>query len=185
MKNVANRLIDCGSNYSKPYQLKYLQIFHLKIPEFSIMANSLQRKFDKRIIYKSTSFERSIVQELKKNDMDRPITSPVLFQELLEGINIRVHVLKNKVFSLEILSNKIDYRYSNTTVFNEIRLPKKIEEECIEITRQCNFIYSGIDLIKRDKYYYLLEVNPAPGFHYFEEQMKKKAISTELMNILS
>ena len=47
-------------------------------------------------------------------------------------------------------------------------LPDWLEKECVNISQQLQIPFSGIDLIKKKQSYYLLEVNPAPGYAYFD-----------------
>ncbi len=183
--NVVNRPSTTGSNNSKPYQLNYYKREHIKIPNSTILANSVCPKFQESTIYKSLSSDRSIVMEVQDKDIDREVSCPVLFQNNLKGNNIRVHVVSDKVFSLEITTETIDYRYTETpSKYKEVDLPKKIKAECISIARQNNFIFTGIDLILFRSNYYLLEANPCPGYTHFEEYMAEKAISKALLSVL-
>ncbi len=184
--NVVNRSDTTGSNISKPYQLRFYKRKNIKIPKSTILANTIPLGFHESTIYKSTSSERSIVKEINPVDSLRQVTCPVLFQKNICGTNIRAHVVGKEVFSLAITSDTIDYRYSkNKTRFEEVELPSSISRECADITKQNNFLFSGIDLIKTTRGYYFLEANPSPGYHYFEKHMNEKKISFALMNILA
>lgn len=49
-------------------------------------------------------------------------------------------------------------------------LPAPIAERCIRLTKQLNLPLAGIDLFESQTgRYYCFEVNPSPGFSYFEE----------------
>jgi len=48
-------------------------------------------------------------------------------------------------------------------------LPDEIAEHCVELTHSMNLVFTGIDLrIISDKRVYCFEVNPCPGFSYYE-----------------
>lgn len=182
--NVANPMSAGLSNSSKPYQLSIISrnLHYMKCPNTTILANFTSPSFPKKQIFKSVSGERSIVQEFI-DDKKINITCPVLFQDLIRGENLRVHVIKNKVFTLCIATDSLDTRYPNVRpTYYEVKLPDNIEKECINITKKLNMIFTGIDLIRTENgEYYLLEVNPAPGYCHFEKQMKTKSISKSLM----
>ena len=67
-----------------------------------------------RIIYKSCSSVRSIVQEWNPDDphIDRIRLLPTQFQAFVPGVNVRVHVIGDAVIPTEIASTATDYRYS-------------------------------------------------------------------------
>ena len=63
-------------------------------------------------------------------------------------------------------------------------LPKSIEESCLRIAKNLGLIMTGIDFKLTDKNeFYCLEVNPAPGFLYFEWQTRQP-ICSALSDIL-
>ena len=173
--NVINPIYAGISNNSKPYQLSILNLKELKLPETYIFANIKRNNLDKiltnhsaRYIFKSVSSCRSIVTKLDRMDRERNITCPVVIQEFLGYLNIRVHVIDNKVFALAIESETSDYRYASNLKFNFIGLPKNLIQECIDINQQLRLRFSGIDLMRRKNDFYLLEVNPSPGYSVYE-----------------
>jgi len=184
---VANKLVPGSTNFSKPFQLNLISTKKLRIPRSYIVANAYLPIFEEEVIYKSVSSERSIVQKLTSNDLEKPVTAPVLFQAFIKGDNIRVHVVNDQVFPLKISTKSVDYRYAKGEInFDLIELPREIAQECISITKECGLIFSGVDLIKSSKHnYYVLEVNPSPGYSYFEKEMSSEKISEALLNYLN
>lgn len=179
---VLNRPSSGLSNLSKPKQLSMLKLNNLLIPNSFICAGTQPPK-KSNLIYKSISSVRSIVRnhsEHKKN-----VKEPVLFQERCFGNNVRVHCLATNVESTLIFCDEIDYRYNSHKLIHRYKIPQEIANECIEINRQLKLTFSGIDLIKSSNDWYLLEVNPAPGFAFFEKNDPNKSISKMLFKYLT
>jgi glutathione synthase/RimK-type ligase-like ATP-grasp enzyme len=83
-------------------------------------------------------------------------------------------VVGEEVFACEILSEATDYRYAarqGTDV--EIR-PSEIPEDCADRCRRLaaamELVVAGVDLRRTpDGAWYCFEVNPSPGFTYYQE----------------
>ncbi len=188
LNNVINRVQYCASNDSKLYQITTLTKKDIRIPKSQVLAKtSLSKLQDVKYIFKSLGSIRSIVTEHEHHSYQNTLTyEPVLFQELILGENIRVHVIKNICFATLIKSEKIDYRYDyDKRVFLDYNLPKIIQEECLLIAKNMSLTFCGIDLIKYQGFYYILEVNPSPGYSFYEKNLSHQDISKALMNALS
>lgn len=184
--NVINLPYAMMSNESKLYQLANSKLDSIKIPWSIVLANTPAPIFNEPVVYKSLSGFRSIVKQLSDDKQNQQITSPVLFQQLLDGKNIRVHVVKDDVFSLEVTTDSLDYRYPEVkTTFSPVMLPSKIQRDCVQITKKFDLSMSGIDLIRVGDRYYLLEVNPSPGYSGFERFFHKPVISKKLYEVLN
>ncbi len=178
---VVNRPAAMGSNNSKPYQLQLIRNEKFQIPE-TLVANDpgLVREFlgkHKKLVYKSASGERSIVQLLAEEDLprlDRIRWCPTLFQQYIEGMDLRVHVVGNEVFATRVDSGAIDYRYAHRQGYKDAKLTPYdisdgLDERCINLSRALGLDFTGIDLkITPDGGVYCLEVNPSPAFSYYE-----------------
>jgi len=174
---VINRPSSAGSNASKPYQLELIRQCGLNVPA-TILTTSPQRVKDfrqkyRRVIYKSISSQRSIVAELGDNNDERlkdVVWCPTQFQEYINGTDYRVHILEDKVFASRILSSSADYRYAIDTQIESVTLPSNIEEKCFLLSKNLGLHFSGIDLRQsQDGEWYCFEVNPSPGYTYFED----------------
>lgn len=178
---ILNRPWDMLSNLSKPYQSQLIAAAGFLIPPTCITNDtakaSLFKKEHNRVIFKSISSVRSIVKELdapRMKDLHRIRYLPTQFQEKLNGINIRVHVVGDVLFATKIESTVIDYRYAgreneecNLTPFV---LPKTIEKRCFKLSKELNLPLCGIDLFKTtNNKYYCFEVNPSPGYSYYQQ----------------
>jgi glutathione synthase/RimK-type ligase-like ATP-grasp enzyme len=175
---VVNRAAPQGSNGSKPYQLQLIAACGLAVPE-TLVTNEpdavleLRRRHG-RVVYKSISGARSIVRELRDEDierLDRIRWCPVQFQQHIPGHDVRVHCIGERAFATAVHSSATDYRYADDDVRLEAtELPEAVRDACVATTRALRLELSGIDLrIAPDGEAYCLEVNPQPGFSYYED----------------
>ncbi|MFN2241769.1 MAG: RimK family alpha-L-glutamate ligase [Anaerolineae bacterium] len=178
---VLNRYEEIGSNYSKPYQAQLLLEQGFAVPE-TLITNQpdLVREFQRnhgRVIYKSISAVRSIVQTLRDEDLLRLNAiraCPVQFQEFVDGINMRVHTIgSTHVFAVTIRSAATDYRYAHLQGEQEqleaVELDDALAERCLRLAQALGLEFAGIDLkIRPDGTAYCLEVNACPAFSYYE-----------------
>lgn len=178
---VINRRRSMESNFSKPYQMQLIANQGFKVPE-TLVTNSpdLVLKFlgkHQNIIYKSISSTRSIVKLLTKDDIQRLDDirwCPTQFQEYIEGMNVRVHVIGDEVFATAIESNGVDYRYSKKddgiSKLKETTLSNELTVKCVKLAKSMGLAFAGIDLkFTPDNRVYCFEVNPSPAFSYYEE----------------
>ena len=142
-------------------------------------------------IYKSNSGQRSIVQAVGPDDLDRLILldrCPVLFQERIHGTDIRVHVIGERCHAVAIHSGNVDYRYDRSGTAREepFLVPDDLGERCVRATAAFGLAFAGIDLIQRDDSgdFVALEANPMPGYHGYDLALDG-AISASLWNYLA
>ena len=177
---VANRPRAMASNGSKPYQAALIRSLGLAVPP-TLVTNDpdAARRFRAehgRVVYKSISGVRSIVHELtdqRSGALDRVRHLPTQFQRLLEGTNVRAHVVGDEVFACRIDADTIDYRYREGTdgaTMTPTALPAAMAERCVAVARALNLPLAGIDLFHDlDDQWWCFEVNPSPAYSCFEE----------------
>ncbi len=179
---VVNRAKASTSNDSKIYQAFLAESFRLRTPRTLVTTNPDEvREFyeacGRRVIYKSLSSIRSIVCRLHDDDLgerlERVQNCPTQFQEVVEGVDIRVHTVNEQVFATEIVSEVSDYRYAGregaSLSMRTINLPTDVAEACTGMARSLGLALSGVDLRRTpDEEYYCFEVNPSPGFVFYE-----------------
>lgn len=177
---VVNRASAMGSNFSKPYQAQIVRSFGFRVPETLVTNDPEQvREFAaaSKVIYKSISGVRSIVRMLREEDLarlNRIKWCPTQFQEYVEGIDLRVHAVGERVFATLVESDATDYRYASEEGdgFPELRpyaLGDDLAGRCVALTRSLGLELSGIDLrLTREGDVYCFEVNPSPAFSYYE-----------------
>lgn len=177
---VLNRTRDIGSVFSKPFQAQLIRKHGFLIPETIITSDpDLAREFRseyEKVIYKSISYVRSIVQVLSDAELqrlDHIRWCPTQFQEFVEGNNVRVHVIGHEVFATFVSANATDYRYAYLSGEQEkleaVDLPSTLRERCLGLCSVLGLEFAGIDLrVTPDNRVYCFEVNPGPAFSYYE-----------------
>jgi hypothetical protein len=175
---VINRPRDMAANNSKPFQAAWIESLGFKTPHTLITtapeaALRFYRKHE-RVIYKSLSGIRSIVSQLNDSHtarFDDIASCPTQFQQYVEGREYRVHVIGETVLACEIVSAADDYRYSSEPVIVQpCELPAEVAARCAMTARSMKLWFAGLDLRRTpDGDWYCFEVNPSPGFTYFEQ----------------
>lgn len=179
---VMNRIKPSNSNMSKPYQAQLIARVGLRTPR-TLVTNRPEaalafRERHGRVIYKSISAHRSVVQELTEDrltQLDRIRVLPTQFQELIGGDDVRVHVVWDEVFATRIVSAAVDYRYAADqgaeASYEPTTLPEAVAVRCRALSRALDLPLCGIDLKRTSGgQYYCLEANPCPAYSCFEEQ---------------
>jgi hypothetical protein len=178
---VLNRPREMALNYSKPYQAAMIEAAGFAIPETLLTTDPAAvrdfRQTHGAVIYKSVSCVRSIVSQLRPEDetrLDNVSWCPTQFQRRITGPEVRVHVIGGEIFASEIVSNADDYRYAPLSGDSlEIRpydLPADCAAKCRSMAEAMGFIIAGVDLRCDNGTWYCFEVNPSPGFMYYQEQ---------------
>jgi hypothetical protein len=182
---VLNRPGDTASNQSKPFQAQVIRASGFDIPETLITNDpSCARAFIEgvwneggRVIYKSVSGVRSIVQEIGERDLarlDRIGWCPTQFQRLVTGTDVRVHVVGQTVLATRIVSAATDYRYAarqtgEEPVYERIELDAHLNALCVGLSQRLRLPLAGIDLRRtEDGRHVCFEVNPSPAFSFYE-----------------
>ncbi len=177
---IVNRRRPMMSNNSKPYQALLIKQAGFCIPE-TLITNNAPSLMDFAsscgpLIYKSTSSVRSIVASLDEQSAIRMKSLhylPTQFQRKLEGYNVRVHVIGRRLFATQILTSALDYRYAfqegASVEFRPFELNVELRQRCIQLAQICQLSFVGIDLIVNPSKVYCLEVNPSPGYSYYQD----------------
>ena len=178
---VVNRPSAMASNASKPYQAELIRAQGFSIPETLVTTDpEAARAFIERhgaVIYKSVSGVRSIVSRVGDEAMarlDDVAWCPTQFQARIAGVDFRVHVVGERVLACEVRSEADDYRYARqrgmAIEVKPAEVPGALSERCVALSRALGLAVSGIDLrCTDDGEWYCFEVNPSPGFPYYEQ----------------
>jgi glutathione synthase/RimK-type ligase-like ATP-grasp enzyme len=96
-------------------------------------------------------------------------SAPVLFQEYIEGDNVRVYAIGDRIISSGIIrSEELDYRGSEESI-EKIKLPGAVARICLKAMKLCGMQFTGMDLkIKPDGEFIFIECNPSPMFIGFQ-----------------
>ena len=178
---VVNRFVPMGSNSSKAYQTQIIQAQGFLIPPTLVTSEPDEvlafRSRYGRVIYKSLSSVRSIVQQLDDAALariERIRWCPTQFQAFVAGTNVRVHVIGERVYATAVDTEATDYRYAarqagKAAELREVKLSDELARRCIELARSIGLEFAGIDLkVTSDDEVYCFEVNPSPAFSYYE-----------------
>lgn len=193
---VVNRVRSSTSNDSKLYQEFLASSFGFLTPRTLVTtdpqeAAAFYESCNKKVIYKSVSSVRSIVRRIEDSDLQRlecVRNCPTQFQEWVEGVDIRVHVVGKEVFPTELVSEASDYRYASRSgaslTASEIELPSEIASACVGMAKDSGLLVAGIDLRRTPNgTYYCFEMNPSPGFLFYE-RATGQPISEAVANLL-
>ncbi|MBY0596508.1 ATP-grasp domain-containing protein [Bacillus bingmayongensis] len=195
------RMINPPADHSKYFQLYKLIHAGLPIPKTCI-TNSYKRleefiKSTDRIVYKPLVggyYCREVNGDelLKMKSLN---LEPVIFQEYIEGKDIRVYTLDGEILSAHEIqreSNKSTIDYRTDPMFSKgklnykmIHLPSSIENVCLEAAKILGLEFSGIDLKLNNKgEFYLLECNSMPM--YLDLELKNHIKITDyIINFLN
>lgn len=177
---VLNRPAASTLNMSKPLQLMAMAKYGFMIPQTLVtttIADVLAfRDRVGEVIYKSVSATRSVVRRLgpeQDADLMRVPNCPTQFQEYVPGDDVRVHVIGDHVDALLIQSSVDDYRYAGLHGASVTAVPLSLAPELADriraMVRAMRLELAGVDLRRTpDGQWYGLEVNPSPGFTFYE-----------------
>ena len=194
---VVNRLWGGMSNNSKAYQALLVRQCGLLTPPTLVTndpdaALRFYDNCDGQVIYKSLSGIRSIVRRLEPGQLARlPLlrNGPAQFQSYIPGVNIRVHTIGDRLVAPRVSSEAVDYRYAGRegcqVELEPAVLPDAVAESCLKLASRLDLLMTGIDLKQTpDGDYYCFEVNPSPGFIYYEKN-GRQPISAALADLLN
>jgi RimK-like ATP-grasp domain len=193
---VMNRRSEVDSSFSKPLQTQLIQDCGFATPD-TVVTNDpdIVRQFKRdhgRVIYKSTSYIRSIVSLLEDDDMARLFSlnaCPVQFQEFIEGDNLRVHTVGQHVHATRISSSTVDYRYSyledQVERLEAVEISDDLAAKCLALAATFGLEFAGIDLkLATNGEVHCLEVNSSPAFSYYQLHTGQ-AISRSVAELLA
>ncbi|MDQ6617049.1 MAG: RimK domain-containing protein ATP-grasp [Actinomycetota bacterium] len=179
---VVNRPSAMASNNSKPFQAGLIRKLGFDVPDTLVTTDpDAAVHFWRRhgsVVYKSVSGVRSIVAQLGESDRPRLNdigNCPTQFQQYIAGVDLRVHVVGEEIFSCEVRSDGDDYRYPSrqggSVAVTACTLPEDVAHRCRVLATMLALPVAGIDLRRTSSgAWFCFEVNPSPGFNYYEEE---------------
>lgn len=177
----------------KGYQLKLLKAAGLRIPK-TLMTNIPEDVIDfysemkGEVIYKPirgwAHTEKMKLQDLTPERLASLPYSPIQMQEFVPGTDIRVYVVQDELFAMEILADTLDFREDTDAKRVPIELPDHVAKDCLTLARTLNMAFTGIDLRRTpDGEYVFFEGNATPLF-IFDEDTSGYPISDRLADLL-
>lgn len=190
---VVNRPGRDISNAAKVYHSEILRKLGFRIPPYVLTSDEQQaRTFLARYpnaIFKGASSAKTIATKVSEKHMPqlhRVAHTPVLFQERIEGDEIRMHLVGSEAFAERIITQAVDYRFdSDSKRMEATPVPANI----LALAQNYRAL-SGLSLIGMDfrvtssGEYFVLEANPMPGYDGYDRRAGG-AISRALFSMLA
>lgn len=180
---VLNRPASTWMNSSKPLQMRHMRDHKLPVPHY-VASRSAAFVFNRiklgRWISKGASGTRTKAEAVNGSEfaqMAKLNVSPAVFQRRVDGFEVRCHSIGREVVCARIVSRGVDYRYARSSgrdrVIESFPTSELGTELIVNLQRYCRkvgLLFAGIDLIydKQSGAWFVLEVNPAPGFEFFD-----------------
>jgi glutathione synthase/RimK-type ligase-like ATP-grasp enzyme len=186
---VVNRPGGHQLNTYKPAHYAWLAANGFRVPPSLLSTDPVRVKTfmaDGRTVVKPVSGVRATTQEITAYDLDRLASSdsPVLVQRLIEGADVRAHVIGDAVFAARFRSDAIDYRKDRAAEREMIRLPDDLADLLVRRTADQGLLFAGWDFkVDSDGTYWCLECNPMPGYSHYD-RVCDYTISDALMALL-
>lgn len=184
---VNNRGADEAA-HRKPLQWTLAREVGLRLPR-TLVTNSPEaaRKFIGEVGLGRTIFkaflasldawrETRLVEPGDLDKLDAVRFAPVIFQEYVEGVDLRITVVGERIFAAEIDARTTSYPFDMRMVIGEsamqgVTLPPKVRSALLKLQRRLGLTYGAIDMRRtRDGEYIFFEVNPAGQWHFVEHR---------------
>jgi hypothetical protein len=193
---VVNPLSNDCSNFSKLYHLVSLapslgwQVPRSCLTNSPAQAHSFFDECGGDVIFKGASSAKTWATRYEPSVHEGRLpllaTGPALFQERIDGPDVRVHVVQDRTFAELIESPRLDYRRGGGNTYSPIELPGNIAKGCAQLTTACGIPFLGVDFkIKvATGEWFFLEANSMPCFEGYDRRAKGR-ISRALIDYLA
>ena len=130
-----------------------------------------------------TAEGRTVAKALSGQRADcRPVTTadfvdydersgPVHLQRFVNGDDVRAHVIGNRVIAVRIRSDGPDYRLDHTASFEPCSLSDDLTARLRHASSRFGLTFAGWDLRINDCDCWVLEVNPMPGYSFYDTRL--------------
>jgi hypothetical protein len=98
-------------------------------------------------------------------------SGPVHLQRVVDGDDLRAHVIGDEVVCTRVRSDEADYRLDPDAAFAPCELPAELRERLCAATRACGLAFAGWDLREDGERHWVFEANPMPGYHYYDREL--------------
>jgi glutathione synthase/RimK-type ligase-like ATP-grasp enzyme len=191
-----------SSAHHKPYQWAVAQQVGLRIPRTLVTSNPAEaRRFIEEIGVGKVVFKAFLASVedwretrlVEADDLDRLELvryAPVIFQEYIRGVDLRITVVGESIFTAEIDARETRYPVDMRMVVGEakvqpVTLPARLSKRLLALQKRLQLVYGAIDMRRTPEgEYYFLEVNPA-GQWLFAEQRTGLPITKAMADLLA
>jgi hypothetical protein len=176
------------SAHHKPYQWAVARQVGLRVPRTLVTSNPDEaRSFIEQVGVGAVVFkpflasiedwrETRLIEPSDLDRLDLVKYAPVIFQEYIEGVDLRITVVGNSIFTAEIDARKTRYPVDMRMVVGEaqvqpVTLDQKLSKRLLALQKRLQLVYGAIDMRRTPEgEYYFLEVNPAGQWHFVEQR---------------
>lgn len=188
--------------HHKPYQWSIAHALGLRLPKTLVTTKpEAAREFIQRIGVGKTVFKAFLAsigdwretRLVEREDLDKLELvryAPVIFQEYVPGVDLRITVIGSEIFAAEIDARKTSYPVDmrmaiGEGTFRPVELPGAVADAVLGLQRRLNLDYGAIDMRRTDDGdHVFFEVNPA-GQWLFVEQRTGQPISAAMARRLA
>lgn len=188
--------------HHKPYQWSIAQQLGLTLPRTLVTTDALAaRRFIEglrpgKVVFKAFLAaiqewrETRLVEQEDLDRLDLVRFSPVIFQEYIAGVDLRITMVGDEIFAAEIDVRNTSYEYDMRMTVDEgivkgVELPRAVQDKLRQLQHRLRLVYGAIDMRRTERGdYVFLEVNPA-GQWLFVEQRTGLPISKAMATYLS
>jgi glutathione synthase/RimK-type ligase-like ATP-grasp enzyme len=192
------------TGHHKPWQWSIAQRVGLRVPR-TVVTNRPDeaRRFITelglgRIVFKAFLASLDAWRETRlvtAEDVDRidlVRLAPVIFQEYVDGVDLRITIVGDRLFPCAIDARRTSYPFDMRMVVGEAtvaptQLPRDVERRLLRLMRRLGLHYGAVDMRRTDAGEHLfLEVNPAGQWHFVEHRTGlpiSEAIADELARL--
>lgn len=163
-------------NSAKPLHEAALSALGFRVPpslSTSDRASLIKFAEQGRVIIKALGGRRGNTREVDQSALRTfyPQQGPIHVQRLIEGSDVRVHVIGTEVIATHVESAEIDYRARGVRAsFQPWTLPDQLSAQLVAATEFMGLRLAGWDFkLDANGLYWCLEVNPQPGYHPYDD----------------
>jgi glutathione synthase/RimK-type ligase-like ATP-grasp enzyme len=176
------------SAHHKPYQWEVAKQVGLRVPRTLVTSDPAEaRRFIEQVGMGSVVFkaflastqdwrETRLVEACDVERLELVKYAPVIFQEYIPGVDLRITVVGMSIFTAEIDARKTRYPVDMRMVVGEaavrpITLSAELNKRLLALQKRLQLVYGAIDMRRTPEgEYYFLEVNPAGQWHFAEQR---------------
>jgi glutathione synthase/RimK-type ligase-like ATP-grasp enzyme len=130
---------------------------------------------------RATTRELALDRVVGRSDLG----GPVLVQRLVEGDDVRAHVIGHEVIACRFSSHHIDYRSDHTATRSVGDIPDDLADRLVALTAAQGLTFAGWDFkVDADETFWALECNPMPGYSFYD-RIADGAIAAALVRLLN
>ncbi|MDX2084283.1 MAG: hypothetical protein SFZ03_02715 [Candidatus Melainabacteria bacterium] len=110
----------------------------------------------------------SLASNLQADSSQRSMM-PAIFQEYIQGLDIRIHAIGDALFATELHTQDWTFVLDRQVELRATSVPDDLAEQCQRIIQRLGLVFSGLDFRRTQTgEYVFIEANPSPQFGAYE-----------------